>query len=213
MKFALTIKFSITALFCCNQGNKERPHRIISEVALFVLCCCLWWIGIGVLFSGTVSVVLFGFGGGVLVDKLGNVFTMLVGLLMIGASFLCVLLFPDRTPWLISLSMVLTFGGLAFVKTVVSTSVAGTLDSEESGSGMGFLNFACFLGEGIGVAAVGSLLTKPWLAFPLLPTVTVDAAFHYSNLMLIFIAALVMGTIGFLSCNKAAFRAALQYLS
>jgi MFS transporter, DHA2 family, metal-tetracycline-proton antiporter len=155
-------------------------------------------IGIGVLFPGTVSVVLFGFVGGVLVDKLGTVFTMLVGLFMIGASFLSVSLFPDRMPWLVSGAMVLTFGGLSFVKTVVSTIVAGALGSEESGSGMGFLNFACFLGEGIGVAAVGGLLTKSWLAFPLLPTVTVVAAFHYSNLILIFIAALVMGAIGFL---------------
>nr|WP_094155553.1 MFS transporter [Paenibacillus kribbensis] len=155
-------------------------------------------IGIGVLFPGTVSVVLFGIVGGVLVDKLGTVFTMLLGLCMIGASFLAVSLFPDRTPWLVSGTMVLIFGGLSFVKTVISASVAGALGSEDSGSGMGLLNFACFLAEGIGVATVGGLLTKSWLAFPLLPTVTDVDAFHYSNLMLILIAALVMGGIGFL---------------
>ncbi|WP_407653436.1 MFS transporter [Brevibacillus ruminantium] len=155
-------------------------------------------IGIGVLFPGTVSVALFGIVGGALVDKLGKVFTMSAGLSMIGSSFLIVSLFPDRTPWLVSGAVVLTFGGLSLVKTVVSTFVAATLRPEESGSGMGLLNFACFLGEGIGVATVGGLLTKSWLAFPLLPTVTDAAAFHYSNLILINIAVLVLGGIGFL---------------
>lgn len=155
-------------------------------------------IGIGVLFPGTVSVVLFGIIGGILVDKSGTAFTMLLGLCMIGTSFLIVSLFPDQTPWLVSGTMVLTFGGLSFVKTVISASVAGALSSEESGSGMGLLNFACFLAEGIGVATVGGLMTKPWLASPLLPTVTKANAFHYSNLVLIFIAALVIGGLGFL---------------
>ncbi|MFD1460197.1 MFS transporter [Paenibacillus farraposensis] len=155
-------------------------------------------IGIGVLFPGTVSVVLFGIIGGILVDKSGTAFTMLLGLCMIGTSFLIVSLFPDQTPWLVSGTMVLTFGGLSFVKTVISASVAGALSTEESGSGMGLLNFACFLAEGIGVATVGGLMTKPWLASPLLPTVTKANAFHYSNLVLIFIAALVIGGLGFL---------------
>jgi hypothetical protein len=39
-----------------------------------------------------------------------------------------------------------------------ATSV--TIGADESGSGMGFLNFSCFLAEGIGIAVVGGLLTQ-----------------------------------------------------
>lgn len=154
-------------------------------------------IGSAVLFPGTISVLLFGFVSGLLVDKRGCLFTMLVGLFMLVVSFLSISLFVDRTPWLISTTMVLTFGGLSFVKTVVSTSVAEALSSDESGSGMSFLNFACFLAEGIGVSYAGGLLTMSWLKFPLIPTVTDTAAFLYSNLMLVFIAAVILGGIIF----------------
>lgn len=150
-------------------------------------------IGIGILFPGTVSVIMFGFIGGILVDKRGMIFTMLIGLCMISIGFLSVALFPDRFPWLVSCAMVLTFGGLSFVKTVVSTSASGALSSEESGSGMGLLNFACFLGEGVGVAIVGGMLTNSWLTLRLIPTVSDAASFLYSNVMLIFLVAIVIG--------------------
>ncbi|WP_213583041.1 MFS transporter [Paenibacillus sp. J2TS4] len=150
-------------------------------------------IGVGILFPGTVSVILFGIAGGLFVDRRGYRFTMIIGLCMISASFLSISLFADQTPWLTSCATVLTFGGLSFVKTVVSTSVAGALSSEESGSGMGLLNFACFLAEGIGVAIVGGLLTRSWLTYPLLPTIIDVTASLYSNLTLVFIAAILIG--------------------
>ncbi|MFD0620153.1 MFS transporter [Paenibacillus sp. GCM10027629] len=156
-------------------------------------------IGAGILFPGTVSVILFGYLGGICVDRRGNLFTMAIGIGMITVSFLSVALVADRTPWLITCAMILTFGGLALVKTVISTSVAGSLHSEESGSGMGLLNFACFLAEGMGVAIVGGLLTKPWLAVSFLPTVTDAAAFLYSNMMLLFITAIIIGSIVYFS--------------
>lgn len=101
-----------------------------------------------------------------LADRRGHIAAMLSGLGMIVAGFLIVLFYTDRAPWLITGSMILTFGGLSFVKTVISASVAKTLEPDEAGSGMGMLNFACFLAEGIGIAGVGGLLTKPWLNSP-----------------------------------------------
>lgn len=154
-------------------------------------------IGVQILFPGTMSVVLFGMIGGKWVDQRGKLFTMSVGLSMITVSFLSIALFADRTPWLITIAMILNFGGLSFVKTVISASVAGSLHAEETGSGMGLLNFSCFLAEGIGVAVVGGLLTKPWL-IPLLHTVEHTAASLYSNIMLLLIAAIAIGGIVFL---------------
>lgn len=150
-------------------------------------------IGSAILFPGTLSVILFGMLGGMLADRRGLIAAMLSGLGMIVAGFLIVLFYTDRAPWLITCSMILTFGGLSFVKTVISASVAKTLEPDEAGSGMGMLNFACFLAEGIGIAGVGGLLTKPWLNSPLIATVTIQEAALYSNMMLIFIALVTFG--------------------
>lgn len=150
-------------------------------------------IGIGILFPGTASVILFGMAGGVLSDKRGKRLTMIAGLGLIAAGFGIVSFWADRTPWLITGATILAFGGLSFVKTVISASVAGTLGPEQTGSGMGLLNLVCFLGEGIGVAAVGGLLTGRSLSFPLLPTVIDASAFLYSNLALVLIAAALFG--------------------
>ncbi|MFD3257096.1 MFS transporter [Paenibacillus lentus] len=159
-------------------------------------------IGSAILFPGTLSVILFGMLGGILADRLGHIITMLFGLAMIAAGFLIVLFFVDRGSWLIAGSMILTFGGLSFVKTIVSASVAKTLEPEEAGSGMGMLNFACFLAEGIGIASVGGLLTRPWLSTRFIGTVTTQAAALYSNMMLIFMALLAFGGILFIITYK-----------
>ncbi|WP_248924049.1 MFS transporter [Paenibacillus hamazuiensis] len=154
-------------------------------------------IGSGILFPGTAAVFVFGILGGTLADKRGTAFTLNAGLCLMGASFALASLLADQAPWLISCAVVLAFGGLSFVKTVISTRSSAALNSEEAGSGMGFLNFACFMAEGIGVAAVGGLLAKNWLNVQLLPTVNEPAAFLYSNVTLLFAAALLVGKIVF----------------
>ncbi|WP_242615048.1 MFS transporter [Paenibacillus solani] len=159
-------------------------------------------IGSAILFPGTLSVILFGMLGGMLADRKGHITAMLSGLGMIAAGFLIVLFYTDQAPWLIASSVVMTFGGLSFVKTVISASVAKTLEPDEAGSGMGMLNFACFLAEGIGIASVGGLLTKPWLDSPLIATVTSQAAALYSNIMLIFIALATLGGLLFVLSFK-----------
>ncbi|MEV2909092.1 hypothetical protein ABNF65_10655 [Paenibacillus larvae] len=145
-------------------------------------------IGSSILFPGTLSVILFGMLGGMLADRRGHII----------AGFLAVFFYTDRTPWHIAGTMILTFGGLSFVKTVISASAAKALKPDEAGSGMGMLNFICFLSEGIGIAGVGGLLAKSWLNFPLIPSVTVQAANLFSNMMLIFIVLIVSGSILFI---------------
>ncbi|KAE8557735.1 MFS transporter, partial [Paenibacillus polymyxa] len=59
-------------------------------------------IGGGVLFPGTISVILFGIVGGSLVDRQGARLVMVAGLLLLGSGLLIVSLFADRSPWIIS---------------------------------------------------------------------------------------------------------------
>lgn len=150
-------------------------------------------IGGGILFPGTLSVIFFGLLGGNLVDKRGNKFVLYLGVFFIALSFIVISLFVDKTPWLTSIMLILTFGGLSFVKTVISSSVAETLVSEEVGAGMGMLNLACFLSEGIGVAIVGGMLSKNLFNFQVLPTPSLPTAFLYSNLLLVFTVTILIG--------------------
>ena len=146
-----------------------------------------------VLFPGTMSVILFSTVGGSLVDKRGMTFVLWLGSSFILASFFIISLFADQTPLFVSGMLILMFGGLSFVKTVISTSVADALEPKEVGAGMGFLSFACFLAEGLGMAIVGGLLTKHMLEYPLLSTIQNAKAYLYSNLLLVFIVAILIG--------------------
>ncbi|HDX9590878.1 TPA: MFS transporter [Bacillus pseudomycoides] len=146
-----------------------------------------------VIFPGTMSVVLFSLIGGSLVDKRGTTFVLWLGSSFILASFFIISLFADQTPWLVSAMLIVMFGGLSFVKTVISTSVAAALGPKEVGAGMGFLSFACFLAEGLGMAIVGGLLAKHILEYPLLSTIQNTKAYLYSNLLLVFIVAVLTG--------------------
>jgi len=146
-----------------------------------------------VIFPGTMSVILFSTVGGSLVDKRGTTFVLWLGSSFILASFFILSLFADQTPLLVSGMLIVMFGGLSFVKTVISTSVAAALGTKEVGAGMGFLSFACFLAEGLGMALVGGLLTKHILEYPLLSTIQNAKAYLYSNLLLVFIVAVLIG--------------------
>lgn len=159
-------------------------------------------IGSGILFPGTLSVILFGMLGGAMVDKRGPYGVMLAGLSCIGAGLLIVALAADKAPWLIAGALIAVFAGLSFVKTVISTIAASALATDEAGAGMGFLNFACFVAEGIGIAAVGGLLAQQRLAVPMLPAVTDASAYRYSSLALLLLAAVIAGAIVFLLAFK-----------
>lgn len=80
--------------------------------------------------------------------------------------------------------------------------MAGSLSADESGSGMVFLNFSCFLAEGLGITIVGGLLTQLRLNFPILPMVTDVAAYLYSNLTLLLLSAVIIGGAIFLIAFK-----------
>lgn len=154
------------------------------------------WIGSAILFPGTMSVIVFGILGGSLVDKRGTSFVFATGLGLITCSFTMLILWGQESPWYMTGALVLVFGGLSFIKTVISTTVAESLSEEQAGEGMSMLSFACFLAEGIGIAVVGGLLTHGELLATLLPAFTRGSVSSlYSSLMIFFIAVLLVGSI------------------
>ncbi|MCS7459646.1 hypothetical protein N0M98_05780 [Paenibacillus doosanensis] len=146
------------------------------------------------LFPGSIGVIAFGVIGGNLADRKGNALVFYSGAGLFLSSLLIMALFADLTPWVPAGALLLSYSGISFVKTSLSGSVSMTLGEQEAGIGMGLLSLACFFAETVGAALAGKLLEQSALALPLLPTVRSDAAFPYSNLLLLLSVLIVVGS-------------------
>ncbi|NTU28309.1 Tet(L)/Tet(K)/Tet(45) family tetracycline efflux MFS transporter [Bacillus tequilensis] len=149
-------------------------------------------IGSGIMFPGTMSVIMFGYIGGVLVDRKGSLYVLTIGIALMVSSFLIAAFFINATPWLMTIIFVFVFGGLSFTKTVISTIVSSSLKEKEAGAGMSLLNFTSFLSEGTGMAITGGLLSIRLLDRRLLPIDVDHSAYLYSNLLLLFAGMIVI---------------------
>lgn len=149
-------------------------------------------IGSGIIFPGTMSVILFGYIGGLLVDRKGPLVVLTMGAALLSIGFLIAALFAEAAPWVMTMILVLVFGRLSFTKTVVSTIVSSSLKQNNAGAGMSLLNFTSFLSEGTGIAIVVGLLSVPLLDRRLLPTITEAPAYLYSNMLLLFLGIVII---------------------
>jgi len=163
-------------------------------------------IGSGIIFPGTMSVIIFGYIGGLLVDRKGSLLVLTIGVAFISIGFLTAALFLETTPWLMTVVVVFVFGGLSFTKTVISTIVSSSLNEHEAGAGMGLLNFTSFLSEGTGIAIVGGLLSVHLLDSRLLPTITDPSSYLYSNMLLLFTGIIISSWMVTLKVYKLAQR-------
>lgn len=149
-------------------------------------------IGSGIMFPGTMSVIIFGYTGGWLVDRKGSLYVLTIGIALMSSSFLIAAFFMDPTPWLMTVIIVFVFGGLSFTKTVISTMVSGSLKQKEAGTGMSLLNFTSFLSEGTGISIAGGLLSTRLLDQRLLPVNADHSTYLYSNMLILFAGIIVM---------------------
>lgn len=159
-------------------------------------------IGSGIFFPGTMSVIIFGYIGGVLVDKKGSVYVLTIGVAFLSISFIIAAFFLEATPWLMTMIVVFVFGGLSFTKTVISTIVSSSLQQKEAGAGMSLLNFTSFLSEGTGIAIVGGLLSLRVIDRRLLPIDADQSTYLYSNMLLLFVGNIVISWLVILNVYK-----------
>ncbi|MEC1021677.1 MFS transporter [Bacillus paralicheniformis] len=160
-------------------------------------------IGSGIILPGSVGVIFFGVAGGALTDRFGSRFVFTVGWLVILAAMAAASQFGDRTPWLMTIMLVFIFGGLSFVKTAISNSTAESLEEEAAGAGMGMLNFACFLSEGIGVAFAGGLMAVRGFGYFALPSMDNAASAVFSRSFAIFTVFILAGGLLYLwTCKR-----------
>ncbi|QHK05883.1 hypothetical protein C7M20_02532 [Bacillus velezensis] len=63
------------------------------------------------MFPGTMSVIIFGYIGGWLVDRKGSLYVLTIGIALMSSSFLIAAFFIDAAPWLMTVIIVFVFGG------------------------------------------------------------------------------------------------------
>lgn len=149
-------------------------------------------IGSGIIFPGTMSVIIFGYIGGLLVDRKGSLYVLTIGSALLSSGFLIAAFFIDAAPWIMTIIVIFVFGGLSFTKTVISTVVSSSLKEKEAGAGMSLLNFTSFLSEGTGIAIVGGLLSIGFLDNRLLPIDVDHSTYLYSNMLILFAGTIVI---------------------
>lgn len=149
-------------------------------------------IGSGIIFPGTMSVIIFGYVGGLLVDKKGVLYVLSIGATFLSISFIVAAFLVEVTPWLMTILIIFVFGGLSFAKTVISTVVSKSLKQEEAGAGMSLLGFTSFLSEGTGIAVVGGLLSIHFLDRQVLPMNLEQSTYLYSNILLLFAGIIIV---------------------
>ncbi|WP_427110064.1 Tet(L)/Tet(K)/Tet(45) family tetracycline efflux MFS transporter [Lysinibacillus xylanilyticus] len=149
-------------------------------------------IGSGIIFPGTMSVIIFGYLGGILVDKKGVLFVFSIGTSFLSISFIVAAFLVEVSPWLMTILIIFVFGGLSFTKTVISTVVSKSLKQEEAGAGMSLLGFTSFLSEGTGIVFVGGLLSIHLLDRQFLPMNLKQSTYLYSNMLLLFAGTIIV---------------------
>jgi DHA2 family metal-tetracycline-proton antiporter-like MFS transporter len=145
-----------------------------------------------ILFPGAISAVVFGTIGGNLADKKGNNYVIYIGLVLLLASLLVSSTLIGRSAWFLSVALVPTYIGFSFIQTALANRVSLTLQHHETGVGMGLFNLVSFISGAVGTALVARILDGKWLDFKLFPVLSHDA-YAYSNLLLVFGVAIIIG--------------------
>src|SRR5699024_12272873 len=84
-------------------------------------------LGSVIIFTGTMSVIISGYIGGILVDRRSPLYVLNIGITFLSVSFLTASFLLETTSWFMTIIMIFVLGGLSFTKTVISTIVSSSL--------------------------------------------------------------------------------------
>src|SRR5699024_10902421 len=80
-------------------------------------------IGSVITFPGIMSVIMFVYIGVILVDRIGLLYVLNIGVTFLYVRFLTASFLLETTSWFMTIIIVFVLGGLSFTKTVISTIV------------------------------------------------------------------------------------------
>jgi DHA2 family metal-tetracycline-proton antiporter-like MFS transporter len=111
-----------------------------------------------VMFPGALSAAVLGIIAGKLSDKRGSVPVVRAGQALLITGFVLLAATAGRSPWVISLVLVICYAGFSFLQSSLAHTVSSTLPREQMGIGMGMYNLALFMSGAFSAALIGKLL-------------------------------------------------------
>lgn len=151
------------------------------------------------MFPGAISGVVFGRLGGTMADRRGNGLVMSIGLALLVGSLLAISFLVGLSPWFISAGLLLTYIGFTLIQTGLINSVSQTLETRQTGTGMGLFNLVTFISAAVGTALVARVLASGWFDRAVNPVITEAKAWPYSNLMIAFAVIIAAGGVVYLA--------------
>src|SRR5699024_4963495 len=87
-------------------------------------------IGSVIIFPGTMSVIIFGYFGGILVARRGSLLVLNIGVTFLSICLFTVSCLLETTSWLMTIIILFVLGGLSCNKSVISTIVSSSLKQQ-----------------------------------------------------------------------------------
>ena len=150
-----------------------------------------------VMFPGAMSAALFGTVGGKLVDRKGSIPLVYTGLVLLGTGFVLLSLVAGRSPWIISLTLIVCYVGFSFMQSSLAHTVSGTLPRNQMGVGMGMYNLFFFMSGAFSAALIGRVLDVTKGHAPVNPLAAGEIAGPYSNLFLLLACSIAIAAVLF----------------
>jgi DHA2 family metal-tetracycline-proton antiporter-like MFS transporter len=145
------------------------------------------------LFPGAISSVFFGPYAGALADRKGNSHVVGIGVLLLAGSMAGMALTLGFTFWVVMFGMMANYIGFTMFQTAMVNSVSQTLQSEQSGIGMGIFNLISIVAGALGTTMVGRILDGQWLDSGFISLSRNATGFAYSDILLILTFVVLAG--------------------
>jgi DHA2 family metal-tetracycline-proton antiporter-like MFS transporter len=154
------------------------------------------WIGLTI-FPGAMCAALLGRYGGKLSDRKGSQFVIYIGMAVLFTGYLFLSTFAGGPPWIISLCLVVSYTGFAFLQSALPYSVSLSLPGDQTGIGMGIYNLFFFISGAFSASTLGRLLDLETSGFSANPFNNVRHGWLYGNLFLLLAAIVLLSALTF----------------
>ena len=154
------------------------------------------WIGLTI-FPGAMCAALMGRYGGKLSDRKGSRFVIYIGMSILFSGYLLLSTFAGGPTWIISLCLVVSYTGFAFLQSSLPYSVSLSLPRDQTGIGMGIYNLFFFISGAFSASTLGRLLDLETSGFSANPFNAVQKGWLYGNLFLLLAAIVFLSAVFF----------------
>ncbi|WP_096189622.1 MFS transporter [Evansella halocellulosilytica] len=146
------------------------------------------------MFPPAIAAAVLGKRGGRLADEKGDLYLVMLAVVLIFLCYSFLFAFTGIPPVLIMLILMFGNVGATFIRVGMSNTISKTLPAKQTGIGMGFFTMFNFIAGAVATTVLGKLLDIGVSGFSLNPFLTNEMIVKYSNIF--FILALMAALAG-----------------